>query len=348
MILVTGGTGFLGSTLIKQLIDEGKAVLATKRPSSIIPDSLRGSSLVEWVDTDITNYFLLADLFPRVKEVYHCAAMVSYQPTDASLMHKVNIEGTQHIVNLCIEHDIRLVHVSSIAALGRNKLGLPVSETDKWEYDRGISQYSLSKYKSELEVWRGINEGLNAVIVNPSLIVGLGSYQKGSGAIFEVIRKGISIYPPGSVGIVDVEDVARVMILLMGREDIVGERFILNSENISHQDLMQRIARLLGKKEPTIAANRIMLSWAWRLAKFASLFTGKKPAMTRETMRAAQAKLAYSNKKITDVLGYRFLPVDETLEKIANTYYSNETSFFDPNSVAAIESNGSHPKKQQY
>src|SRR5690606_480556 len=206
-------------------------------------------------------------------------------------------------------------------------------------------QYSLSKYKSELEVWRGINEGLNAVIVNPSLIMGLGSYQKGSGAIFEVIRKGISIYPPGSVGIVDVEDVARVMILLMGREDIVGERFILNSENISHQDLMQRIARLLGKKEPTIAANRIMLSWAWRLAKFASLFTGKKPAMTRETMRAAQAKLAYSNKKITDVLGYRFLPVDETLEKIANTYYSNETSFFDSNSVAAIESNGSHQKK---
>lgn len=338
MILVTGGTGFLGSTLIKLLIDDGKAVLATKREHSVIPAYLKGSSLIEWVDADVTNYFDLADLFERVSQVYHCAAMVSYQPTAATLMHKTNIEGTQHVVNLCLKHAVRLVHVSSIAALGRNKLGLPVSETDKWEYDRSISRYSLSKYKSELEVWRGINEGLNAVIVNPSLIMGLGSYKKGSGAIFEVVRKGIRIYPPGSVGIVDVQDVAQVMIHLMERQDIAGERFVLNSENISHRDLMQRIARLLGKKEPSIAANRMMLGAAWRLAKFASLFTGKAPAMTRETVRAAQSKLSYSNRKIIDTLAYRFLPVDHTLQKIADTYYNNETPIFDPNSVAAAES----------
>lgn len=337
MILVTGGTGFLGSTLIKLLIDEGKAVLATKRVGSVIPDDLRGSSLIEWVDTDVTNYFALSDLFPRVYQVYHCAAMVSYQPCDVDPMHKINVEGTANIVNLCVEHNVRLVHVSSIAALGRNKLGLPVSETDKWEYDRSMSPYSLSKYRSELEVWRGINEGLSAVIVNPSLIMGLGSYKKGSGVIFEVIRKGIRIYPPGSVGIVDVYDVAQIMILLMNRPDIAGERFILNSENISHQDLMSRIARLLGKKEPSIAANSLMLGIAWRLAKFASLFTRKTPTMTRGTMRAAQAKLSYSNRKITELLAYRFLTVDETLKNITNAYYNEQSPILGPNSVTATE-----------
>ena len=120
MILVTGGTGFLGSTLIKLLIDDGKAVLATKREHSVIPDYLKGSSLIEWVDADVTNYFALADLFERVSQVYHCAAMVSYQPTAATQMHRTNIEGTQNVVNLCVEHKLRLVHVSSIAALGGN------------------------------------------------------------------------------------------------------------------------------------------------------------------------------------------------------------------------------------
>lgn len=325
MILVTGGTGFLGSTLIKLLIDDGKAVLATKRASSEIPDLLKGSSLVEWVDVDVTDYFALADIFKEAKWVYHCAAMVSYQPGDALHMAKTNIEGTQHIVNLCLEHNVRLVHVSSIAALGQNKQNLPVSETDKWEYDKTMSSYSLSKYKSELEVWRGIEEGLDAIIVNPSLIMGVGSYKKGSGAIFEVIRKGISIYPPGSVGIVDVKDVASIMITLMERENISGERFILNSENITHKDLMQRIATLLGKKAPSIAANRLMLSLAWRAAKLLAAIRGTKPTLTRDATRAAQEKLAYSNQKITAALSYKFRSVDSTLREIADMYYKNTT-----------------------
>ncbi|HMR18272.1 MAG TPA: NAD-dependent epimerase/dehydratase family protein [Sphingobacterium sp.] len=326
MILVTGGTGFLGSTLISILIDAGKAVIATKRPSSTIPEKLKSSSLIEWVDADVTDYFVLSDIISKAKQVYHCAAKVSYQKEDAQYMHKINIEGTQHVVNLCMEYGARLLHVSSIAALGTNKFGIPVSETDKWEYDKTMSNYSLSKYKSELEVWRGIAEGLDAVIVNPSLIMGLGSYKKGSGAIFEVIKKGIKIYPPGSVGIVDVVDVAKVMVALMEDENISGERFILNSENLSHKDLMQRIARLLGKKAPTIAANGLMLNMAWRMAKIISLIKGTKPTLTRDATRAAQAKLAYSNRKITETLHYEFRPVDSILQGIANTYYNNITS----------------------
>ncbi len=278
--------------------------------------------MIEWVDADITDYFTLSDILSKVKKVYHCAAKVSYQKEDAAAMHQINVEGTQHIVNLCLVYDIRLVHVSSIAALGTNKAGLPVSETDKWEHDKNISKYALSKYKSELEVWRGIKEGLDAVIINPSVIMGLGSYKKGSGAIFELVHKGIKIYPPGSVGIVDVEDVASVMIVLMENTSISGERFILNSENLTNKDLLHRIADLLNKKKPSIQATPFMLGIAWRIAGLIAFLTRARPSLTKESTEAAAAKLAYSNKKIVDTLGgYSFKPVNQILQEIANTYY---------------------------
>lgn len=323
VILVTGGTGFLGSTLIKLLIEQGHAVLATKRSSSAIPEMLKSSSLIEWIDADVTDYFALADIFVNINQVYHCAAKVSYQKEDAYELFQVNVEGTAHIVNLCLEHQARLVHVSSIAALGSRKDNKPVNEADKWEYDPKMSNYALSKYKSELEVWRGINEGLDAVIVNPSVIMGLGSYKKGSGAIFELVNNGIKIFTGGSVGIVDVEDVTKIMFQLMN-SDIKSERFILNSENISNKELLYRIAQLIDKKPPALKANNLMLSAAWRMAKVLSLMTGKKPVITEESVQAAASLLAFSNEKITKAINYSFKPLNHTLQEIANTYYKND------------------------
>ncbi|TCV09373.1 nucleoside-diphosphate-sugar epimerase [Sphingobacterium alimentarium] len=323
VILVTGGTGFLGSTLIKLLIEQGHAVLATKRSSSAIPEMLKSSSLIEWIDADVTDYFALADIFVNINQVYHCAAKVSYQKEDSYELFQVNVEGTAHIVNLCLEHQARLVHVSSIAALGSRKDNKPVNEADKWEYDPKMSNYALSKYKSELEVWRGINEGLDAVIVNPSVIMGLGSYKKGSGAIFELVNNGIKIFTGGSVGIVDVEDVTKIMFQLMN-SDIKSERFILNSENISNKELLYRIAQLIDKKPPTLKANNLMLSSAWRMAKVLSLMTGKKPVITEESVQAAASLLAFSNEKITKAINYSFKPLNHTLQEIANTYYKND------------------------
>lgn len=325
VILVTGGTGFLGSTLIKLLIEQGHAVLATKRSSSAIPEMLKSSSLIEWIDADVTDYFALADIFVNINQVYHCAAKVSYQKEDAYELFQVNVEGTAHIVNLCLEHQARLVHVSSIAALGSRKDNKPVNEADKWEYDPKMSNYALSKYKSELEVWRGINEGLDAVIVNPSVIMGLGSYKKGSGAIFELVNNGIKIFTGGSVGIVDVEDVTKIMFQLMN-SDIKSERFILNSENISNKELLYRIAQLIDKKPPTLKANNLMLSAAWRMAKVLSLMTGKKPVITEESVQAAASLLAFSNEKITKAINYSFKPLNHTLQEIANTYYKNDST----------------------
>lgn len=323
MILVTGGTGFLGSRLIQLLIDQGNALIAIKRAESTIPEKLKSSSLIQWVEADITDYFALADIFEGITQVYHCAAKVSYQKNDGLSLENTNIEGTKHIVNLCLEFGARLVHVSSIAALGTNKKGLPVNENDKWEFHPKMSNYSLSKYKSELEVWRGIHEGMNAVIVNPSVIMGTSIGPKSpSHVIFELVNKGLKIYPPGSIGVVDVEDVAKIMITLMHDESMSGERFILNSENISNKDLLTKIARLLGKNEPSIAANPFLLNIAWRVAKVAAFFQRKAPALTEENARASIAKLMYSNKKVSKALNYTFKTVDDTLQQITNTYYN--------------------------
>jgi len=323
VILVTGGTGFLGSTLIKKLINSGVVVTATKRESSVIPEELTNSALIKWVNADVTDYFTLSDLFDNITEVYHCAAQISYQKGNATQMNNINIEGTKNIVNLCIEHHARLLYVSSIAALGTNKLNKPVSETDKWEYNKKISNYSTSKYKGELEVWRGIIEGLDAVIVNPSLIMGASAGKNGSGVVFDLVNKGLPIYTPGSIGIVDVEDVADAMIILMNRKDIRSERFILNSENISNKALLEKIAGLLNKKAPKIEATPFILSIAWRLAKVASLFTGKQPTLTKESSRAAASKLKFTNVKLLNTIDFRFKPLDQTLKEIALTYTKN-------------------------
>lgn len=314
----------MGSTLIKFLIDEGNAVLAIKREQSEIPEILRSSSLVQWLHADITDYFALADAFEGVTQVYHCAAKVSYQKEDWAMMLHTNIEGTRHIVNLCLERGVRLMHVSSIAALGTPSPGELTSEQSKWDDGARHSKYALSKYESEMDVWRGIMEGLDGVIVNPSVIMGIGSGKKGAGAIFDLVQKGIKVYPPGTVGVVDVEDVAKIMILLMNNRAISGERFVLNSENLSNKNLLERIAKLLGKPAPTIKARPFMLSIAWRVAKIIALLKGKRPTLTRETAKAAASKLAYSNKKLTDTTGYCFKPIDLTLKEMSIDFASHK------------------------
>lgn len=318
MILVTGATGFLGAELIHQLTLQGTKLVALKRETSIIPARLLGNTLVEWVVADINDTATLEEIFEGITQVYHCAALVSFHSKDKDDLLRVNIHGTSNIVNLCLEYGARLVHVSSVAALGIAKKGKMITENDYWEYDAKANTYAISKYEGEMEVWRGMTEGLSAVIVNPSVIIGGHAGFTGSGAIFKLVKQGLSFYTQGSTGFVDVEDVAKAMILLMARtapsadgED--GERFIISAENYAYRDLLTAIAKEFKVEAPAKLASPWMMGMAWKAAKIASLFTGRTTALTRDTANSSGNINLYSNDKIKNTIGMEFKPLSTSI-----------------------------------
>lgn len=315
MILVTGATGFLGTELIQQLSRQGLKLRALKRKTSVVPDLLRNNKQIEWVDADINDLSSLEDAFENIAQVYHCAALVSFDPKDKARLLKINIEGTSNIVNLCNHFGARLLHVSSVAALGNAKKGALITEKDFWEYDAKAHAYAISKYEAEMEVWRGIAEGLDAVIVNPSVIIGAAAGFKGSGAIFKLVKDGLSFYTSGATGIVDVEDVAKSMISLMNSSES-AERFTISAENYHYQEFFTTIANGLGVKAPAREAKAWMLGIAWRAAKLASLFTGKAAALTRDAARSSLNESLYSNEKIKNTIDIKFKPLKQSIAEI--------------------------------
>jgi dihydroflavonol-4-reductase len=315
MILITGATGFLGAELVRQLTDQGSQVRALRRENSRIPDILEKNSRVEWCTADINDFSSLEDVFEDVTQVYHCAAFVSLDAKDKFKLIKVNIEGTSNVVNLCAAYQARLLHVSSVAALGEPKKGMQITEDDYWEYSAQAHAYAISKYEGEMEVWRGIAEGLDAVIVNPSVIIGAGAGFEGSGAIFKMIRDGLSYYTRGATGFVDVADVATSMTRLMN-SSVSGERFIISSENYHYQGLFQEIAAGFGQKPPSREAQPWMLGLAWRGAKVWSLLTGKRAALTGDMARSSMNESFYSNTKIKTHTAIEFKPINQSIREI--------------------------------
>lgn len=308
MILVTGGTGFLGAEIIRQLTEHDIPVKALKRTTSKIPGHVLENSLVNWITADINDLENLADALIGVTQVYHCAAFISFDSKDKKKLFKINIEGTANVVNLCAENNIRLLHVSSIAALGDARKGKLITEKDFWEYNPNSHQYAISKYEGEMEVWRGIAEGLDAVIVNPSVIIGPTAGEQGSGAIFKLVKEGLKFYTNGATGIVDVEDVAKAMILLMS-SDISAERYILSADNLHYKEFFDEIAQGFGVRKPKREAKPWMLGLAWRAAKLASIVTGKTVALTKDAARSSVNRSYYSNQKIIDTLNIKFKPL---------------------------------------
>ena len=235
---------------------------------------------------------------------------------------RINTEGTANVVNAALEKKVRkLCHVSSIAALGRpeNQADL-IDENLVWKTSRHNSIYAVSKYGAEREVWRGTAEGLDAVIVNPSIILGVAGTSKGSSRIFNTVCEGLKFYPPGKNGFVDVRDVVRAMILLM-KSDIRNERFILNVDNIEYKRLFDLIAAEMGKPAPTVKVSPLMSGLAWRIEKLRSMITGVKPLITRETAHTAVQHYEYSNEKIKKELGFEFTPIEETVQAFLQGVY---------------------------
>jgi len=316
VILVTGGTGFIGSLVIKDLLEMGKSVLAIKRKDSLIPEKLQYKSNLFWFDADITDYFSLADVFQNVSQVYHCAGMVSFDPADREKLMKVNVEGTTHIVNLCLDKKARLIYVSSVAALGDGKDSRFINEKSKWEWNPKQSAYSISKFEAEREVWRGIAEGLDAVIVNPTVVIGAEDNANAS-QLFSLIEKGLKYYPTGSTGFVDVEDLASIMIRLMNSPEIKETNFLINNVNLSYQELFTKYATIIKKNPPSIPTSRYLLAFAWRAQKLLSLLGLSKSKLTKDVARSSVKKNVYSNEKITKTLNYVFKPLDLSLEEIS-------------------------------
>jgi dihydroflavonol-4-reductase len=322
MVLVTGGTGFLGSYIIQQLVEKGYKVRALRRSTTVpawIPAAIFNS--VEWVDGDILDVVSLEDAMEGVDAIIHSAAVVSFAKQDRVNMYQVNVEGTANVVNIALEKNIRrLVYISSVAALGRTANGGHVTEEKKWEESKVNTHYAISKFKAEVQVWRGMSEGLDAVILNPSTILGYGDWHTSSCAIFKQVHEGFSWYTPGINGFVDVADVARATIALL-ESDISEQRFIVSGDTWPFKKLQDTIATNFGKKGPVRQTTPFLLAVAWRLEKIKSFFTGKKPLLTKESARVAQSQTWFENDKLLKALpGFTFTPLEETIKKACVKY----------------------------
>ena len=322
MVLVTGGTGFLGSYIIKQLVEKGYNVRALRR-SIKLPFWIAKEILekVEWVEGDVLDVIALENAMNGVDTIIHSAAIVSFATKDRKEMYQVNVEGTANVVNIALEKNVRrLVHISSVAALGRTANGGHVNEEKKWEESKVNTHYAKSKFKAELQVWRGISEGLEAVILNPSTILGYGDWHSSSCAIFKSVHDGFNWYTPGINGFVDVEDVAKATIVLM-ESTINEQRFIVNGDSWTFKKLQDTIADGFSKKRPARKTTPFLLGVAWRMEKLKSLFTRKKPLLTKESARVAQSQTWFENDKILKALqGFSFTPLEETIKKACEKY----------------------------
>lgn len=319
-VLVTGATGFVGAYLVRALLKKGIPFRALRRKSSAMTLLQDVESLIEWAEADVLDLGALEDAFEGITHVCHCAAMVSFHPNDAHKMMKVNVEGTANVVNLCLDNGVKkLVHVSSIAALGRSPRRRHLDESCKWVESRDNSRYAVSKYRSEMEVQRGIAEGLQAAIVSPSVIVGSRDWEEGMAGFFKKIDEGLKFCPVGGSGFVDVRDVVRFMLLLL-ESDLSGERYILNAVNLRHRAFFDMIARELGVPSPPVTVGPFLAEVAWRVEWLKEKILGTKPLAARESARASVTYYTYANEKSRSVFDFSYLNFEDTVRDTAKQY----------------------------
>ena len=330
MILVTGATGQIGSHVLYELAKAGKPVRAMYRNNNGIEkvkqvfsfyqnDGPQLSNLIEWVQADIIDPHALENSMQGIRQVYHSAGVVSFDDRDRKKLNRVNTGGTTNIVNACLQSGAKLCHVSSIASLGELAVKEPVDENVIWNRGTSASAYAMSKYNSEMEVWRGIHEGLDAVIVNPSVIIGPGMWSGPGKYLFYALEKGIKYYPPGSSGYVDVRDVARIMILLC-ESGISGERYILNAGHMAHREFMSLIAKAFGKKGPDTILTPLLARIAVIGESLMALVTGNDRRINPRTFGIASEELRYSSSKITKALGVTFTSIEDSVNSAVQIF----------------------------
>jgi nucleoside-diphosphate-sugar epimerase len=326
MIFVTGGSGLVGAALLKELLRLQIPVRALHHRNTPVILTSEEISRIEWVQGDVLDPVLLESALQGCAQVYHCAAVVSFHPSRKKEMYRLNVEGTANVVNACLTQGIqKLIHVSSVAALGRNRMDQMIDESVQWTSESVNSHYGQSKFLSEMEVWRGIGEGLNAAIVNPSIILGEASWNSGSAALFKKAWDSFSWYTNGGTGFIDVQDVVRAMIMLMNHP-VSGERFILSNEQRTYKEILTLIAQSFATRPPYRKAPEWIMELLWRIEAFKSIFSNKEPLLTRETVKTAKVKTFYNTQKFREAFPeMRFTPIDETIRRTSlwlQHYYS--------------------------
>lgn len=330
MILVTGATGMVGSHLLLQLLEDNQQVRALYRDTSGIEktkalfhsrNKTHLLDTVEWIQADITDVPSLENVFANIAYVYHCAAFISFDPNDEKKLRKINIEGTANIVNFCLDFKIKkLCHVSSTSALGDLKeFESTITEDTEWNPEVAHSDYAISKYGAEMEVWRAQQEGLTVTVVNPGVILGAGFWDSGSGLLFAKIANGLSFFTKGSTGFVTVTDVVKAMIVSM-KHPSNGTRFIVVAENISFEKIGKDIAEALVAKAPSLCAKPWMTEVYWRFDWLMAAVLRRKRVMSQSLARSLHQTHQYSNHKIKSELDFEFQKIDDSIQEIAKQY----------------------------
>ncbi len=331
MILVTGGTGLVGSHLLYFLLREGEKVRAIYRTSRKLKEVKKVFKFytneaetlfnkIEWVEADITDIPSLNEAFKDITKVYHLAAFISFNTKHYPILKKVNIEGTANIVNFCLSQGIKkLCYASTIATLGSSVNASLINEENEYNPDGKNSVYAITKQAAEMEIWRGAQEGLETVIVNPGVILGSGLWNSASGSILKSVAKGISYYTPGGVGIVDVQDVVKVMVSLMNSE-IKNESYILVSKNIYYKELLTLLAKQLNKKPPKKTIAKWMLLFFSNIDWLSKKLFGTKRKLLKSTVESLYNESFYDTSKIKMDLNFTFIPYKKTIERVAQDY----------------------------
>lgn len=333
MILVTGGTGLVGSHLLFNLVSDNKSVRAIYRRSHKLDLVKKVFSYytnnvehlynkIDWVEANINDVPALEEAFKDISHVYHCAAFVSFEPNKYHELRKVNIEGTANIVNLCISNNIKkLCYVSSIAAIGNEQNpDTLITETTEWNPELDHSVYAITKYGAELEVWRGTQEGVDAVIVNPGIILGPGFWNSGgSGSLFKQIYKRMTYYTSGVSAYVDIWDVTDTMIKLM-KSDHINERYIVIAENLPFKEFQHKVAKALSVKPAQKEASSFFLAIAWRLDWLNHKLFGKRRKLSKQLAASISEKTIYDNSKLISHLNYDFNSIEKSITKVSNFY----------------------------
>lgn len=320
-ILVTGGTGFIGAHIVHALVQAGyQHILVSKRKNSPLHLLEKVKDRIELVEAALEDLTDMTSLVEKVDVIVHAAAMVSFVSSDKKSMLKTNVEGSANLVNIALDKQIKkFIHISSVAALGRTRKNQRIDENHKWVPGKLNTNYAISKYQAELEIWRGYQEGLSVVILNPSIVIGPGYWSQGSAKLIQQVYKGLPFYPPGSTGFVDVRDVADLVLKAL-ESDVSGERFVCNGFNLSYREFFQKVANGLGVKAPRKKLSPWLRTIAWRYFAFQALIVGKKPVVTRESMMTSFNDFSYSNQKSIDTFQFSYRSMEDSIDHTCSLF----------------------------